>query len=102
MSGCWKAWLGLLFAALLQGLGPDANAASLSIDDRYVIPSAPGPGVGASIGVAFPAFSLTGGDQLQTPVEFGVVVPEPASGLLLGMGLAALARLAPGSGGRTR
>jgi hypothetical protein len=55
------------------------------------IPSAVGPGVTTSIGVAFPAFSLTAGDQVMTPFEFVVVVPEPASAPLLALGLVALA-----------
>lgn len=55
------------------------------------IPSAPGPGVASSIGVAFPAFSLTGNDQVQVPFEFAVVpVPEPTSVVLVGLGLCGL------------
>jgi len=56
------------------------------------IPSASGPGVTTSIGVDFPAFSLTAGDQVTTPFEFVVVVPEPASAALLALGLCVLAR----------
>jgi hypothetical protein len=56
------------------------------------IPSASGPGVTTSIGVGFPAFSLTAGDQIETPFEFVVVVPEPAPAGLLALGLGVLAR----------
>jgi hypothetical protein len=35
-----------------------------------------GPGVASSIGVRFPGFSLTAGDQVEVPFEFSVV-PEP-------------------------
>jgi hypothetical protein len=56
------------------------------------IPSASGPGVTTSIGVGFPAFSLTAGDQIETPFEFVVVVPEPAPAGLLALGLCVLAR----------
>ena len=52
--------------------------------------SVAGPGIATSIGVAFPAFSLTAGDQVQTPFEFTVVVPEPSTGPLLAMGLSGL------------
>ena len=56
------------------------------------IPSAPGSGVTTSIGVAFPGFSLTAGDQMSTPFELGVFVPEPAPAALLALGLCVLAR----------
>jgi hypothetical protein len=51
------------------------------------IPSGVGPGVAASIGVSFPAFSLTPGDSVQVPFEF-VVVPEPAFASLFATGSA--------------
>ncbi|MFI5316348.1 MAG: hypothetical protein ACHQ6T_11655 [Myxococcota bacterium] len=42
------------------------------------IPHDAGPGVSTSIGVAFPAFSLSAGDSVMVPFEFVVSVPEPA------------------------
>lgn len=53
------------------------------------VPSAAGPGVSGSIGVSFPGFMLSGGDQVQVPFEF-VVVPEPAFVTLFACSLALL------------
>jgi hypothetical protein len=48
----------------------------------------PGPAVSSSIGVAFSGFTLTAHDSVQTPFQVTVVsVPEPASGVLLALGL---------------
>lgn len=53
------------------------------------IPSSPGPGVAISIGVAFPAFSVTPGDSIQVPFEFVVnAAPEPSFASLFAMGTA--------------
>ena len=51
------------------------------------IPSAPGPGVSSTIGVAFPAFSLTPGDSVQVPWEFVVNAPEPSFASLFATGI---------------
>jgi PEP-CTERM motif len=58
-------------------------------------PNQLGPAVTMSIGVAFPGFSLTGGDTVQVPFEFTVVhtreqLPEPASLALFGIAFAAV------------
>jgi hypothetical protein len=50
------------------------------------IPSATGPGVASSIGVSFPAFSLTPGDRVEVPFEFVVNAPEPSFASLFAMG----------------
>jgi hypothetical protein len=53
-----------------------------------VFPNQPGPGVSSSIGVAFPGFTLTALDTVQVPFNVTVVsIPEPASAVLLGVGL---------------
>ena len=75
--------LGVLNLGPLSGVEPKQSFG-------VPIPSAPGPGVATSIGVAFPGFSLTAGDQVQVPFEFVVAIPEPASGSLLAMGLVGL------------
>lgn len=51
------------------------------------IPSAPGPGVASSVGVSFPAFSLTAGDSVQVPFEFIVNAPEPSFASLFATGI---------------
>jgi len=54
----------------------------------------PGPGVTSSIGVAFPGFSLTAGDRVETPFDFRVV-PEPGlASLAVGLGVIFIARAA--------
>jgi len=50
------------------------------------IPSLGGPGVASNIGVSFPAFSLTPGDQVQVPFEFVVNAPEPSFASLFASG----------------
>ena len=56
------------------------------------LPSFPGPAVASSIGIRF-KFDLTNSDQATGSGVFAVAsVPEPASGLLLGLALAVLAR----------
>ncbi|HTO69228.1 MAG TPA: hypothetical protein VMR31_05150 [Myxococcota bacterium] len=54
------------------------------------IPSAVGPQALSSIGVAFPAFSVTPGDSIQVPFEFVVEngVPEPSFASLFATGTA--------------
>ena len=47
----------------------------------------PGPAVSSSIGVAFQGFTLTALDTVQVPFQV-TVVPEPASAVLLALGLA--------------
>jgi len=51
------------------------------------IPSLAGPGVASSIGVSFPAFSLTPGDAVSVPFEFVVNAPEPSFASLFASGL---------------
>jgi hypothetical protein len=83
------------YQAQIDGVGVQ-NLGALNVGPLSgVVPkqsfgSVPGPGVATSIGVAFPGFSLTAGDQVQTPFEFTVVVPEPSTGPLLALGLAGL------------
>jgi hypothetical protein len=73
-----------------QNLG-NLNLGPLSgVAPKQSFGPAPGPGVATSIGVAFPGFSLTAGDEVQTPFEFVVVAPEPSTGPLLAMALAVL------------
>jgi len=50
------------------------------------IPSAAGPGVAGSIGVSFPAFSVTPGDTISVPFEFVVNAPEPSFASLFATG----------------
>jgi len=52
------------------------------------IPSLTGPGVASSIGVSFPAFSLTAGDSVEVPFEFVVNAPEPSFASLFATGTA--------------
>jgi uncharacterized membrane protein len=54
------------------------------------IPSAPGPAVNTSIGIRLD-FTLTPGDSASFTSNFVVVVPEPATALLMVMGLGVLA-----------
>lgn len=59
------------------------------------IPSAPGPAVAGSMQIRT-TFSLTGGDRVSLPVNFVIEptpVPEPASIVLIGLGVAALVGL---------
>jgi hypothetical protein len=92
---------GFFYQALIDGISvQDLGAFDLGPTSGVLakqsfgvpIPSAAGPGVTTSIGVGFPAFSLTAGDQIETPFELVVVVPEPAPGAMLTLGLFVLAR----------
>ena len=54
------------------------------------IPSQPGPAVNTSIGIRLD-FTLTPGDSASFTSNFVVVVPEPNTALLMGLGLALMA-----------
>jgi hypothetical protein len=63
----------------LKGLGSfslTASAGTSGTTSQESFGPETGPGVGSSIGVRFPGFSLTAGDQVEVPFEFAVV-PEP-------------------------
>ena len=93
----------LFYRALIDGvamidLGNNLDAiagpASSTAIPQEASSNQPGPGVATSIGVAFPAFTLTAHDSVQVPFSFTVVqtreqVPEPASLALLGLAFAA-------------
>ena len=71
-----------------------AGAASSAPIPQEASSNQPGPAVTTSIGVAFPAFTLTAGDSLQVPFELTVIqareqLPEPASLALLSVAFAA-------------
>ncbi|HTO69229.1 MAG TPA: PEP-CTERM sorting domain-containing protein [Myxococcota bacterium] len=74
--------------------GPGATGTLSQLAFGTPIPSAPGPaGVASNIGIRV-TFNLTGGDSVNIPVNFTIDTgraPEPASLVLVGIGLAALA-----------
>jgi len=94
----------VFFEALIDGvtminlgnnLDITAGAGSSTPIPQEASSNQPGAGVATSIGVAFPAFSLTAGDTVQMPFSFTVVqtreqLPEPASLALLGIAFAAV------------
>jgi hypothetical protein len=83
------------FQALIDGSTVQTLGSNLSITTSggtAPIPmqsftNQPGPALSSSIGAAFPAFTLTGLDTVETPFSV-TVVPEPASVALLVPGLA--------------
>ena len=86
----------LIDAVKVQGLGsfnatafggPGAFGTISKTSFGTPIPSAIGPAVVSNIGVSFPAFSLTPGDQVEVPFEFVVSAPEPSFASLFAIGI---------------
>jgi hypothetical protein len=86
---------GLLLGSFQAFGAPGATGDISQILWGTPIPSAPGPAVAGSMSIRV-SFSLTAGDRVTLPVNFVVEpapVPEPASFLGIGLGLAALVGL---------